>query len=359
MHKVLIAGVCGYIGKALYNHLQFQDFEVVGFDNHSREKNVAGVGSQSIVDFYYPKHTVLDATNYEPLKKFIKQEQPDTIVWLAEQPSAPFSMRSAQDATYTQQNNIVGTLNVLWAMREVAPHAHLIKLGTEGEYPDWLWNKKHVPEGNRLQVKHRNQRWVIPTPRYAGSWYHWSKVHDSMNIDYACKIWNLRVTDVNQGVVVGHLPGTRLDIDEYFGTVANRFAAQAAIGFPLTVYGQGEQTRGFIALEDSIEAIRLLTENSAREGEFRVIHQTAHEHSINEIARMVHQFTGARIERLKNPRAELENNEFTFDKTTLKSLGLKMRNIEDAVQQVCEATEANKKNIEKVKHLIHPKTTWR
>jgi UDP-sulfoquinovose synthase len=354
--KVMIAGICGFIGNPLYRHLKENGFEVVGFDNHSRAENVEAIGSKSIVEPEDPPHEKLDACDYVELRNFIAKEKPDAIVWLAEQPSAPFSMMSAEEAGRTQSNNIVGTLNALWAIREVAPEAHLIKLGTEGEYPDWLWNGKHIPEGNRMIV---NGDWEIPTPRYAGSWYHFSKLHDSMNIDYACKIWNIRATDVNQGVIVGHLPGTRLDIDEHFGTVANRFAAQAAIGMPLTVYGEGGQTRGFIALQNSIEAIELFIKNPAEKGQFRVIHQTAYEHSVNEIAQMVQEQTGATIDHIENPRAEMPANKFTFDTSTLENLGLRKINIREAVNQICKITRDNKESIEEVKDKIFPETKWR
>lgn len=384
--KVLILGSKGYIGTALAEHLMARGDAVVGVDNDLREKNVASVGGQSVTEKEGQPAIDIDVSRqYTRLENLIRNVEPDAVVHLAEQPSAPFSMISAKHAAETQRNNIIGTMNVLWAIRKACPDAHLIKLGTEGEYPDWLWDGKHIPEGNRMKVGFYVSReelektiggkdkvrqiekisgyeevgtkpWTIPTPRYAGSWYHFSKLHDSMNIDYACRIWELRATDVNQGVVVGHLPGTRLDVDQHFGTVANRFAAQAVLGMPMTVYGTGEQTRGFIPLRNSVEAITLLINNPPTNGEFRVIHQTTEAHSVNEIAAMVQEVTGGKIEHIENPRKEKPSNRFTFDTSTLTNLGLRPANMREAIKQVVEVCEDNKSRI--IRDSINPTTTW-
>lgn len=349
--RILVLGADGYIGTALTPHLQ-ERHELELIDNGLREKNVNEVGSQSITEKDKRNYIELDvSTEYERLKEIMKQFNPDTIVHLAEQPSAPYSMSSAERSAETQRNNVIGTLNVLWAMKEVSPDAHLIKLGTEGEYPDWLWNGKHIPEGNRMVV---NGDWEIPTPRYAGSWYHFSKLHDSMNIDYACKIWGLTATDVNQGVVYGHRNGARLDADEYFGTVINRFCAQAVTGQPLTIYGTGGQTRGFINLQNSLESIQLLAENPPNKGDFRVIHQTTKEYSVKSIAEKIQKVTGCEIQHIENPRAEMKENNFTFDTSTLDNLGLRAITLDDELPRLLEVMEKNKENITS----NNPTTTW-
>jgi len=249
--------------------LEEKGYEVAGLDNNLRKRNVESVGGKSLTKVEKHPNTMAHDISKDALatKILVKDLQPDAIVHLAEQPSAPFSMISAQRAAETQRNNVVGTMNVLWAIREVNPEIHLIKLGTAGEYSDWIWDKRQIPESPRVKI----DGWEIPTPRYAGSFYHFSKLFDSFNIDYACRIWGLRATDINQGVVYGHLPGTRLDIDEWFGTVVNRFCAQAVAGIPLTVYGSGGQERGFISIRNVMEAIELVIENPP-EG-YYIIHQ--------------------------------------------------------------------------------------
>lgn len=360
--KILVLGSEGYIGTALCTNLINNGHEVQGVDCFMRESNVNQMGSESLTERKSSLKEKVDlhilniAKDYERLCNIIKNFNPNTIVHLAEQPSAAFSMCSPETASETQQNNVIGTLNVLWAMREHAPNSHLIKLGTEGEYPDWLWDGKHIPEGNRMTVKYNNEDWVIPTPRYAGSWYHFSKLHDSMNIDYACRIWGLKATDVNQGIVYGHLNNTRLDYDEAFGTVVNRFAVQAVLGHPLSIYGQGGQTRGFIALQNSIEAIELLAKNEPDPGQFRVIHQTTEEYSVNDIAGMIQGLTMCDIKHIKNPRAENDHNDFTFDNSTLMDLGLQPVKMEDVLPDLIQTVRANQDNIRE--EVILPKIKW-
>lgn len=370
--KVLILGAEGYIGTALSIHLDPKQYEVLGIDNNLRERNVQSIGGESLMTKSRMLSKGIDiAKDPQGLKLQIRHFQPDAIIHLAEQPSAPFSMKSQKHATDTMSNNVIGTLNLLHSIKEECPTAHLIKLGTEGEYPDWLWDGKHIPEGNRMEVWNEKkgspldtrkisehfEEWKIPTPRYAGSWYHWSKVHDSMNIDYACRIWGLRATDVNQGIVYGHMNGTRLDYDQYFGTVINRFVVQAVADMPLTIYGEGGQTRGFIALQNSVEAIKLLIDNPAEQGDFRVIHQTTDTKQVREIAEIVRGITGCKIENLPNPRTELSENSFTFDTSTLTGLGLKPYSMEDVIRDLVEKVQAQREKIRT--DIINPTTTWK
>lgn len=365
--KILIAGINGYIGTALYFHLKKQGHDVVGFDNGLRDLNVKAVGSQSVVEKKEVPHEDINACDYQSLKNFFKKHNPDTIVWLAEQPSAPFSMSNPVASAFTQHNNVIGTLNCLWAMKEVCPNAHLVKLGTEGEYAADIWDGKHIPEGSRIKVMTTPKDsdmfdrdvdyWEIPTPRYGGSFYHFSKIFDDFNIDYACKIWGLTATNIQQGVVYGHRNGTRLDVDESFGTVINRFVAQAVTETPLTVYGTGGQTRGFINLQNSMEAIELLSENPPEKGEFRVIHQSTEALSIMEIAKKVQKLTGCEIKEIKNPREEKEKNSFTFDTTTLDNLGLKKIGLDEELPRLIKVMKENKYRI--IKGVINPVTKWK
>ena len=184
--KVLILGADGYIGVALYQYLESRGFFVLGLDNGMRERNVRNIGSNSITYNKSPADFRLDiSTQYKDLKDILLNFKPEVVVNLAQQPSAPFSMASSENATLSQQNNICGGLNVLWAVKEVDPFIHIIQIGTAGEYPDWLYNGVEVPEGSRIDVDYQGKKWTIPTPRYAGSWYHFSKLHSYYNADYA------------------------------------------------------------------------------------------------------------------------------------------------------------------------------
>lgn len=343
--KVIVLGGDGYLGTALRKHLGNEtDWEVYGFDNGLREKNVGTIGSKSLTPFK-PDSAYLDICDYEALSSVFEEIQPDAVVHLAEQPSAPFSMKSVKHATETQRNNVVGTMNVLWAIKEKVPQCHLVKLGTAGEYPDWLYNNRIVPEGGRITVDYQGSGWIIPTPRYAGSWYHFSKLFDSFNIDYACKIWGIRATDLNQGIVYGHIEGTRFDTDYYFGTVINRFAVEAISGQPLTVYGTGEQERGFISIRNVVQAIKLVVENPPLEGEYNIIHQLTETHTIKSIAEKVAKITGAKISYLENPRSEMQKNSIKFEAEKLKEFGLKTISMDEELPRLLETVEKYKKEI--------------
>jgi UDP-sulfoquinovose synthase len=326
--RVLILGMDGYLGWSLYCYLRDKVHSVTGLDNFSRRRHVHEIGSESL--FPLPSETGVDSRPihqhdlvYNPLKvqQFIESFHPTTIIHFAEQPSAPFSMRNSNSAAVTQRNNVVGSLNLLWMLRE-HPHIHLVKLGTMGEYSDWIYkNNVEIPEANRIEVQYQNTDITIPTPRWAGSFYHWSKVFDSFNLEFACRLWGLSATDLNQGVVYGtRILGmadnelTRFDYDSYFGTVVNRFIVQSISDYtPLTVYGSGKQTRGYININDTMRAISLAIQNPPPEGTCKIVNQLTEVFSVNEIALMVQQLTGCEIESIDNPR--LENEEHTYNPT--------------------------------------------
>ncbi len=207
-----------------------------------------------------------DLTDYNFIENIFRHFEPEAIIHLGENPSAPYSMIDVKHATWTQTNNIVGTLNILYAMRDICPGSHLVKLGTMGEYGT---PNIDIPEGF-FEIEYRGRKDSLPFPRQAGSWYHQSKVHDSNNVMMACRIWGLRSTDVMQGVVFGTRIDemgdderllTRLDFDQCFGTAINRFCCQAVIGEPLTPYGKGHQKRGFLPLRDSMQCLTIAVEN--------------------------------------------------------------------------------------------------
>ncbi|MFH1738672.1 MAG: NAD-dependent epimerase/dehydratase family protein, partial [bacterium] len=273
--RVFIAGVDGYLGWALAQHLTMRGHEVAGADLFLRRDWVAEMGSQSATPIkrmterlgafreVYGRNLVFrkgDLRDYDFVVNFFRAFDPEAVVHLGEMPSAPYSMLDIHHATFTQLNNIVSTLNILFAMRDYCPNCHLVKLGTMGEYGT---PNVDSPEGF-FEIEYRGRKDLLPFPRQAGSWYHQSKVHDSSNIMMACRIWKLRSTDIMQGVVFGtridNMPDddrllTRFDFDQCFGTVVNRYCAQAAIGRPLTPYGRGGQRRGFLPLRDSMQCL--------------------------------------------------------------------------------------------------------
>ncbi|HEU4444468.1 MAG TPA: NAD-dependent epimerase/dehydratase family protein, partial [Nitrososphaeraceae archaeon] len=304
--RTLVLGMDGYIGWGLAMHLAKRGHIVSGVDNFGRRANVEGVGSQSAIPLLGMHERVSafkkihgenlsffegDLLDYDFLADVIKQTRPDSIVHLAEQPSAPFSMMDRNHAIYSQHNNVEGTLNVLYAMKDLVPECHLVKLGTMGEYGT---PNIDIPEGF-FEVEFRGRKDILPFPRQAHSMYHLSKVHDSANVMFACRVWKLCSTDIMQGVVYGTRTNemiddslmTRFDFDESFGTVINRYCAEALIGLPLTPYGQGKQKRGFIDLVDSIQCLTIAIENPAARGEYRVFNQLDEVHSISELAEIV------------------------------------------------------------------------
>jgi len=395
-HRVLVLGNDGYIGYPLTIHLLKRDYIVFGIDNKSRRRRVHEVGSNSLTPIasawerkMYLKtfknftdqvdlHLGINTPGF--IRSILSTFKPHTIVHLAEQPSAPWSMKDVHCAEETQRENVIGTLHLLWAMRGVCPEAHLIKLGTMGEYgtPSCVIPEGRIPYTclNELNpgkiVRMEDTRTCVMAdllfPRTAGSWYHLSKVHDTHNIEFACRNWGMRSTDIMQGVVFGLMPTsddveiTRLDYDQYFGTVINRFCAQALIGHPLTVYGKGGQTRGFLTLKDSITCITLAIENPPKQGIYRTLNQFAMTCSINELANVVKECAsdlGLKVEinHLKNPRKEAEEHYYVPVHNELRKLGYKpTTNIKCEITSLLKDLIPHTDNIRR--EVIDPITRW-
>ena len=337
----------GYCGWATALHLCQAGHEVTIVDNFIRRQWDHELGAQTLTPILplaerlalwksLTGHSINlyvgDLMDHEFLLGMIREAQPQAIVHFAEQRSAPYSMIDRKHAVLTQVNNVVGTLNLLFAMKELAPDCHLVKLGTMGEYGT---PNIDIEEGY-ITIEHNGRTDTMPFPKQPGSFYHLSKVHDSHNITFACKIWGLRATDLNQGVVYGTMTDetamhegliNRLDYDEVFGTVLNRFCVQAAIGHPLTVYGRGGQTRGFLDIRDTVRCIELALMKPAERGEFRVFNQFTEQFSVLDLARMVQ--TAARrlgctveIDHLPDPRVEAEQHYYNAKHSKLIDLGL-------------------------------------
>lgn len=351
--KVLILGIDGYIGWPLALHLKRLGCEVSGIDNLFRRY----VAKESLI----PIESVVDRCKKV---KFVGgavdelKELPvvDVIVHLAEQPSAPWSMIDFTRAAITQQRNVIGTLNVLWLMRKFCPDAHLIKLGTMGEYGT---PECEIPEGFIEDGPMKG----LPFPRVGGSFYHLSKIFDSQNIEFACKVWGLRSTDIMQGPVFGHIDGTRFDYDQYFGTVVNRFCVQAVAGMPLTVYGAGGQTRGYLPLRDSLECLTLAIKNPPKQGEYRVFNQFSRTYSVNQLAWEVLDATeklglNCKAENILNPRVEKESHIYIPKHDNLRKLGYDPNwDLSEEIGALIKAIMPHKDRI--MKETILPTTTWR
>ena len=382
--RILILGGDGYLGWPTAMYLSAKGHDVSIVDNLSKRLWEAKIGVGPL--FHIPTLqrrvrlwneqaaramtlVVGDiAHNHRFVYRVFEEFLPDAIVHYAEQPSAPFSMDSREHAYDTQANNILGTLNVLFAMRRFVPDAHLVKLGTMGEYGT---PNIDIEEG-WIELEHNGRRDRLLYPKMPGSFYHASKVADSVNIEFACRAWGMRSTDLNQGVVYGtdtdetrrHAEfNTSFHYDEVFGTVLNRFVVQAAIGVPLTVYGKGGQTRGFLDIRDTLRCVELSVLNPAKEGEFRVFNQFTEQFSVMDLAHFVER--GGRqcgidvqIDHLPNPRVEKEQHYYNAKHTALVSLGLEPHLLSDeGVAEMIRRVQAAKDHVDR--SVIYPTIKWR
>jgi UDP-sulfoquinovose synthase len=342
--QILVLGGDGYLGWPTALHLSALGHEVAVCDNFARRGYDEELGVESLIPIATLEERIAawaeiggreirsyvgDLCDAPFVHQMVADFHPDTIVHFGEQRAAPYSMIDQAHAVYTQTNNVVGTLNVMYAIADIDRDIHLVKLGTMGEYGT---PNIDIEEG-WLEVEHNGRRDRVLYPKKPGSFYHLSKVHDSHNIEFGCRIWGLRATDLNQGVVYGadteqtrldSRLATRFDYDGVFGTVLNRMTIQAVLGHPLTVYGNGSQTRGLINLVDTAECIRLASEYPAARGEFRVFNQFTEQLSVLQIAETIAQaYPGeCTIEQVENPRVEQENHYYNARHTALVDLGL-------------------------------------
>ncbi len=380
--KILILGGDGYLGWPTAMHFSSLGHHVVVADNFLRRGIAIELGAGSLTPIRSLQerigawHDVSDReirahigdlTDPGFVDHIVAETSPDAIVHYGEQPSAPYSMIDRKHAIQTQRNNVEGTLNVMFAMRDLAPEAHLVKLGTMGEYGT---PNIDIEEGF-IEIDHNGRTDTLPFPKLPGSMYHLSKVHDSHNIHFGCRIWGLRATDLNQGVVYGiRTPETdlderlctRFDYDEVLGTALNRFCVQAVVGYPLTVYGKGGQTRGFLNIIDTIQCVRLAVENPPDRGEYRVFNQFTEQWSVRDLAERV-QRVGAdmginvAVEKVADPRIEAEEHYYNAAHTKLLELGLRPHLLtDDIVAHLIETIQRYKDRI--LLAPIAPKTRW-
>jgi UDP-sulfoquinovose synthase len=354
--RIAVLGGDGYCGWATALYLSMKGHSVSIVDNFARRQWDHELGVQTLTPILplsdrlriwqkLTGHTMEvftgDVTEYDFLSSVVKDFEPEAVVHFAEQRAAPYSMIDRKHAVFTQVNNVVGTLNLLFALREFQPDCHLIKLGTMGEYGT---PNIDIEEGY-ITIEHNGRKDTVPYPKQPGSFYHLSKVHDSHNIMFACKAWGLRATDLNQGVVYGTVTDevsmdegliNRFDYDEVFGTVLNRFCVQAAIGHPLTVYGKGGQTRGFLDIRDTVRCIEIACLNPASRGECRVFNQFTEQFSVLDLAHMV-QSAGKKlgmtvtVNHLSDPRVEAEEHYYNAKHSKLIELGLEPHLLSDSL----------------------------
>ena len=382
--KILILGGDGYLGWPTSMFFANKGHHVYSIDNLSKRKIESEYGIEPLNDISTFKkrinhwnknqsnsinYRVVDLLNYKVLNELLESFQPEAIIHYAEQPSAPYSMASRDKAVFTQYNNVIGNLNLLFAIRKHCPSTHLIKLGTLGEYGT---PNIDIEEG-WLEIEHNGRKDKVLYPKKPGSFYHLSKVHDSNNIEFACRIWGTRCTDLNQGLVYGLKTeeidydfknlATSFHYDSIFGTVINRFITQIALGKPMTIYGNGSQKRGFLNIIDTLKCVDLAVNNPPKEGEYRVFNQFTDFLSLIEMSNKIKIFAKqnsikAETINIENPRIEDENHYYNPKNTSLLSLGLKP--IEFDSNQIENIFKIVKANLDRVNQdTLDPNIKWK
>ena len=381
--KVIVAGGDGFCGWPTALHLSAQGHEIVLADNLSRRAIDDELGSSSLTPIASIQEraarwasltgrqlevAIGDLTDARFVHELFDRFRPDGVVHFAEQRSAPYSMVDREHAVDTQVNNVVGTLNLLFAIHAFGGHCHLVKLGTMGEYGT---PNIDIEEGY-IEIEHNGRRDTLPYPKQPGSFYHLSKVHDSHNIMFACRTWGLQATDLNQGIVYNvqtdetradDLLVNRYDYDGVFGTALNRFCVQVAAGIPISVHGSGGQIRGFIDLRDTVRCIELALESPPAAGEFRVMNQFTEQWSVLQLAERVSRVAGelgldAPIAHVGNPRVESESHYYRARSSKLVDLGLQPHPLDDTT--VTELLQAAVRHRDRVRlDAVDARVDWR
>jgi len=380
--RILVLGGDGYLGWPTAMRFSDRGHEVTIVDNFARRRWHLEQSTDSLTPISSLEDRIevwesisgrrIDARvgcieDGEFLDAVVADCKPEVVIHYGEQPSAPYSMRSRQTAVETQQTNVIGTLNLLFSMRAHVPDAHLIKLGTMGEYGT---PNIDIEEGF-IEIEHNGRKDTLPFPKLPGSLYHCSKVHDSTNVHFATRVWGLRATDLNQGVVYGIETDetlrddrlmTRFDYDETFGTVLNRFCVQAVVGHPLTVYGAGGQTRGYLNIKDTLRCVELAAMNPAERGEYRVFNQFTEQFSVTDLAALVQKSAAevghkVEIESYPNPRVELEHHYYNASNQKLLDLGLEPHPLGDElVKSVLHVIDRYRDRV--IERALTPRTKW-
>jgi len=387
MKRLLVLGADGYLGFPVSLYFASHGWSVHAVDNLSKRHienieevspliklipfkdrfaewndNFAKDDSQKI------KSYIIDiATNNRQLYKLFEDVQPDAIIHFAEQPSAPYSMKGRSEAVSTQINNITGTLNLIFAIKKFNPSCHLVKLGTMGEYGT---PNIDIEEG-WIDINHKERSDRVLFPKKPGSFYHLSKVHDSNNLEYSCRTWGLKITDLNQGIVYGsHTELTKnsnlhtsFHYDSIFGTAINRFISQALSNNPITIYGGGNQTRAYLHIDDVIKCIEIALNNPAEQGEFKVRNQFTEFKSINDLAYIINDAFSEMgysptIKNIDNPRVEEEIHYYNPTNRSFLDLGLKPKQInKELIIDIANYLKPFSKDIKK--YSLTPNIKWK
>jgi UDP-sulfoquinovose synthase len=345
--RTLILGGDGYLGWPTAMYLSRRGHEVAAVDNYFRRQACTELNCEPLLPvpnlhqraelwqaMSGKKIRVFigDVCDYQFLSRIFQDFGPDGVVHYAEQPSAPYSMMGREAAVFTITNNLVSTCNLVHAVAEFNPDSHIVKLGTMGVYGT---PNIDIEEGY-LEVEHKGRKHTFLYPKAPGSLYHLTKAQDGDMLYFYCRMWDIRVTDLNQGPVYGLLTeeaeaDERLlpifNYDDIFGTVLNRFIVQAVVGFPLTVYGSGGQTRGYLNINDTMACVELALLNPAEKGQYRVFNQFVETFSVNDLADKVREAgaamgLGVKINQIPNPRREAEEHYYKPAHTGLMDLGL-------------------------------------
>lgn len=381
MKRVIVLGSDGFIGWSLTKYLCERGDSVLGIDNTIRRSLVLKTKGDSILPItnVYKREKLLrdqgndftfqygNLTKSCVIRNAIKTFEPEVIVHLGEIPSAPYSMMGVEEAGFVQTNNILSTLNLLFAVKEINSDIKIIKLGTMGQYQ--IGNIP-ISEG-WIDIEYKGRKETVPFPKVPGSMYHISKNQDTLNIEFACRVWGLNCTDINQGVVFGvHIDCeltqpeffTRLDADSIWGTAINRFCSQAVIEHPITVYGSGGQKRGFLPLRDSVRCITLLIDNPTNG--YRIVNQLADIYQVSQLAIVVKKIAGefgldVKINNYENPRFESEDHFYEVERNVLNNLGYKSSiGLEDEIRNVICALLPYKERIKLLEHVLVPDIFW-
>jgi UDP-sulfoquinovose synthase len=381
--RVMILGGDGYLGWPTAMAFRHAGHEVCAVDNYLRRRIASETNSDALMaNPLLPERAALferltggkievavgDCCDFDFLSGLMRTFAPDVVVHYAEQPSAPYSMIGYDEARTTLSNNLIATFNVVWAVMRHAPACHVIKLGTMGEYGT---PNIDIEEG-WIQIDHKGRSDKFLFPRQAGSLYHTTKVLDTDLLWFYVRIHGLRVTDLMQGPVYG-LSTDEADLDrqlmpnfhydDIFGTVVNRFLVQASAEVPLTVYGKGGQTRGYLNIRDTLQCIALAAANPPAPGELRILNQFTETFSVNQLAERVQRVgrqMGLRVDvqNIDNPRKEMEEHYYNPAHHGLIELGLEPHVMTDEVVAAMLEQVLPHRNRIAVERIL-PRVRWR
>ncbi len=382
--QILVLGGDGYLGWPTAMHFSNRGHDVTVVDNYFRRNACTELD----VGMLYPVPTLVerakiwhsltgkeikvvigDLSNSELMRSLFTGNVryswamdssftgiPDTVVHYAEQPSAPYSLINYKYANITISNNLLVTNNLMFAVRDLAPDTHIVKLGTMGEYGT---PNIDIEEG-WIEIAHKGRKDCFLFPRQASSLYHTTKIMDTDLLWFGVRMWELRVTDLMQGPVYGiETQESMLDerlrpifnYDEIFGTVVNRFVTQAVIGHPLTVYGEGGQTRGYLNIKDTLQCVHRSADNPPEKGKLRIFNQIMETFSVNELAEKTKRAAEnigihVEIKKIENPRKEAEAHYYNPTYQGLLDIGVEPHYLTDEVMiDMLTVVDSFKRNI--------------